>query len=81
MELDTALVGFDDFSLADLLVPGVTVVAQSPDRIGALAAERILARLDGDTQPERTYVVPTELIQRGSGEIRPREHPETGRAG
>jgi LacI family transcriptional regulator len=81
MELDTALVGFDDFSLADLLVPGVTVVAQSPDRIGALAAERILARLDGDTQPERTYVVPTELIQRGSGEIRPREHPGTGRAG
>jgi DNA-binding LacI/PurR family transcriptional regulator len=67
----TALVGFDDFVLADLLEPGVTVIAQNPQRIGALAAERIFARLDGDTTQERTYTVPTELIIRGSGEIRP----------
>ncbi|WP_427016370.1 LacI family DNA-binding transcriptional regulator [Pseudarthrobacter sp. P1] len=64
-----ALVGFDDFPLADLLDPGVTVIAQHPDRIGALAAERILARIDGDRSEPRTYIVPTELIARGSGEI------------
>ena len=69
----TALVGFDDFTLADLLEPGVTVIAQNPQRIGALAAERIFARLDGDDTGELTYVVPTKLIVRGSGEIRPRE--------
>lgn len=69
----TALVGFDDFVLADLLEPGITVVAQNPQRIGALAAERIFARLDGDETPEQSYVVPTQLIVRGSGEIRPRE--------
>jgi len=68
----TALVGFDDFVLADMLEPGITVVAQNPQAIGALAAERIFARLDGDEQPERTYVVPTSLIVRGSGEIGPR---------
>ena len=39
-----ALVGFDDFELADLLQPGVTVIAQDPRRIGALAAELALAR-------------------------------------
>ena len=66
-----ALVGFDDFVLSDMLDPGVTVVAQNPARIGAIAAARIFARLDGDAAPEETYVVPTRLIVRGSGEIRP----------
>lgn len=67
-----ALVGFDDVPLADLLEPGITVVAQDPQRIGELAAERMFARLDGDTSADRRYVVPTTLIVRGSGEIRPR---------
>jgi len=68
-----ALVGFDDIPLSDLLDPGITVVAQNPQRIGELAAERILARIDGDRTPVNTYIVPTELIARGSGEIRPHD--------
>lgn len=67
-----ALVGFDDIPLADLMTPGITVIAQDPYRIGELAAERVLARLDGDSTPAKTYIVPTKLIPRGSGEIRPR---------
>jgi LacI family transcriptional regulator len=67
-----ALVGFDDFTLADMMDPGITVIAQHPERIGKLAAERLLARIDGDDRAPQTYVVPTELIQRGSGELRPR---------
>lgn len=66
-----ALVGFDDFTLADMMDPGITVIAQHPERIGKLAAERLLARIDGDDRAPQTYVVPTELIQRGSGELRP----------
>ncbi|TAP41135.1 LacI family DNA-binding transcriptional regulator [Arthrobacter sp. S39] len=66
-----ALVGFDDFSLADMMEPGITVIAQHPERIGKLAAERLLARIDGDGGAPQTYVVPSELIQRGSGELRP----------
>ncbi|WP_404291782.1 LacI family DNA-binding transcriptional regulator [Glutamicibacter arilaitensis] len=66
-----ALVGFDDFTLSDMTDPGITVIAQDPGRIGALAAERLLARIDGDAQPPRTYVVETTLIVRGSGEIPP----------
>lgn len=66
-----ALVGFDDFVLADMMDPGITVVAQHPDRIGRLAAERLLARIDGDQTAPRTYVVPSELIPRGSGELPP----------
>lgn len=62
-----ALVGFDDFELADLL--GVTVVRTDPYRIGQLAAELAFARIDGDDRPPRRLVVPARLLARGSGEI------------
>jgi LacI family transcriptional regulator len=69
LQHEIALVGFDDLLLAELLDPGITVVAQDPTRIGTLAAERLFSRLDGDTGPEQTLVVPTSLLVRGSGEI------------
>lgn len=68
-----ALVGFDDLPLADLVQPGLTVMAQDPGRIGTLAATRVFQRLDGDTSREDTQVVPAALLVRGSGEIRPAE--------
>lgn len=68
---EIALVGFDDFPLADLLSPAVTVVAQDPRLIGRLSAERLFARMDGAAGPPALTVVPTRLIARGSGEIRP----------
>ena len=78
----TAHVGFDDLLLADLVEPAITVISQDPARIGTIAAERALAQLAGDTQPFRTYAVPTRLIVRGSGEILPRvrdrwPHPQS----
>ena len=66
-----ALVGFDDFPMADLLQPAVTVVAQDPARMGGLAASILFRRLAGDRSPSETVIVPTTLIARGSGEIRP----------
>src|SRR5437879_4858240 len=65
-----ALVGFDDFELADLLSPPVTVVAQDPPGLGRTAAQLLFRRLDGFTndKPTRTEL-PTRLIPRGSGEI------------
>ena len=64
-----ALVGFDDVLLADVIEPGVTVVAQDPYRIGREAAELVFSRLDGYAGPSRQRVLPTPLIQRGSGEL------------
>jgi LacI family transcriptional regulator len=66
-----ALVGFDDVPLADAVEPGLTVVAQNPPELGRLAAELLFARLDGDRGPTRRLVVPTTLIERGSGELAP----------
>ena len=71
LEQAVALVGFDDFLLADLLSPGVTVVAQEVAEIGRLAAERLFARIGGDAGPPEVRLVPTRLVRRGSGEIPP----------
>jgi LacI family transcriptional regulator len=65
-----ALVGYDDFVLADLLDPGVSVVAQNPTEMGRIAAETLFARIDGDNTKSRCVVTGTQLITRGSGEIR-----------
>ncbi|WP_086664313.1 LacI family DNA-binding transcriptional regulator [Lentzea kentuckyensis] len=66
-----ALIGFDDFPLADMLEPGITVVRQDVPGLGRKAAELIFARIDGDTSPPVHAVVPAALVRRGSGEIAP----------
>jgi LacI family transcriptional regulator len=68
---EVAVVGFDDFVLADLLDPAVTVVAQDPRGTGRRAAELLFRRVDGETGPYVHEVLPTRLIARGSGEIPP----------
>jgi LacI family transcriptional regulator len=64
-----ALVGFDDVVLADVVEPGLTVIAQDPAQLGRRAAERLFARLDGDDGPSREIVVAPTLVERGSGEL------------
>ncbi len=71
-ERDIALIGFDDISLADLLDPAISVVAQDPQAIGRAAADQLFRRLDGDAAPAVHRVIPVGLIARGSGEIPPR---------
>ena len=71
LEHRVALVGFDDFLLAELLSPGVTVVAQDPTAMGSAAAELLFERIAGSTRPPEVRLVPTTLIRRGSGELPP----------
>jgi LacI family transcriptional regulator len=66
-----ALVGFDDFPLADLLDPPLTVIRQDVPRIGRAVGEVLFTRIDGDTSPPRHLVLPPSLVVRGSGEIPP----------
>ncbi|MFC7645192.1 substrate-binding domain-containing protein [Streptosporangium lutulentum] len=66
-----AIVAFDDFLLADLLRPALTVVAQNSATIGRTAIELLLARAADPSRPVESVTVPVELIPRGSGELRP----------
>jgi LacI family transcriptional regulator len=66
-----ALVGFDDFELAELLPVPVTVVAADSVELGRQAALLLLERLAGRDGGPTTVVVPTTLVPRGSGEIAP----------
>ena len=66
-----AVVGFDDFLLADMLDPPITVVAQDPLTIGRRGAELLFRRIALDDGPPERMIVRTRLLCRGSGEIRP----------
>jgi len=66
-----ALAGFDDFEFADLIRPGVTVVAQNPAEMGRRATEMLFGRLAGTRGPAQYVELGTKLIVRGSGEIPP----------
>jgi LacI family transcriptional regulator len=64
----TALIGFDDFDLADVL--DVSVVAHDAAAMGRQAAQLALDRMFGRGGPPRTVVMSTRIIARGSGELR-----------
>jgi LacI family transcriptional regulator len=65
-----AVVGFDDFELADLL--GITVVAYDAVEMGRRAAELAVARSADPDRPVELVVLPTRVVARGSGERPPR---------
>jgi LacI family transcriptional regulator len=68
-ERKIALIGFDDISLADMLEPAISVIAQDPQALGRAAADQLFRRLDGDASPAVHRTIPVTLIARGSGEI------------
>jgi LacI family transcriptional regulator len=70
LEDEVALVGFDDFELADLL--GTTVVRHDSQELGLHAAALAFGRLGGADGPPRRVIVDTRLVARGSGEVPPR---------
>ncbi len=60
-----AYVGFDDFALADVFNPGVTVVRYDVARLARSAVDLLL----NPSRVARRVKVPVELVARGSGEI------------
>jgi len=47
------------------------VIEQDASELGRVAAELLFARIAGDRRPIRRVVLPTRLVARGSGELRP----------
>jgi len=68
---DIAVVGFDDFELADVLSTPLTVVAQSPSEMGRRAATLLFQQIEASRTSEARevpikLVLPTRLIVRAS---------------
>ncbi|MBL1120662.1 LacI family DNA-binding transcriptional regulator [Streptomyces sp. 110] len=67
---DTALAGFDDFEMADLLDVPVTVVSYDAEEVGRQAARLLLDRIEqppGTPQgPPRRTVVPISVVRYGT---------------
>ncbi len=71
---DIAIVGFGDFPMAEALTPPVTVLDQDPARLGRIAVERLVQRIENpQAQVRRRTILPVQLIPRGSGELPPRD--------
>jgi LacI family transcriptional regulator len=70
---EVALIGFDDFELAEILYPNLTVVRQPVYEVGRVAASLLFDRLKQDEFPKdgNRIVLPVELIIRRSCGCRP----------
>ena len=65
-----AVVGFDDFDLAELA--GLTVISHNPVQMGREAAALVVSRSRRSADDARRVVLPTTLVPRGSAEFGPR---------
>jgi len=61
-----SIVGFDDIELTAFTSPPLTTVAQPKQRIGALAVDMLLERIDGKRQETRKVMLQPELRVRSS---------------
>jgi DNA-binding LacI/PurR family transcriptional regulator len=63
---DVAVVGFDDAPLAAYTQPALTTVRQPVEDLGAIAAELVIAGLEGHDVRDNNPILPTELVVRAS---------------
>ena len=63
---DLSLVGFDDLDIAQYQKPPLTTVAQNANLMGAEAARRLLALIEGEEVMEILTLIPTRLVLRAS---------------
>ena len=65
---DVSVVGFDDISQAAYPHVSLTTVRQDAERLGALALQRVCARLDdGETRAQELVVAPTLVVRSSTG--------------
>jgi LacI family transcriptional regulator len=63
---DVALLGYDDFELADALDPPITVIRQPVIRLATRAAELLFEQLDRGTSGQGMVTLDVELVRRQS---------------
>lgn len=63
---DMSLIGFDDIELARFASPALTTIAQPKHRIGVVAVDMVLERIQGGRVQARQVLLQPELIVRSS---------------
>jgi LacI family transcriptional regulator len=66
-----ALIGYDDFELADALEPPISVIRQPVESIATRAAEMLFQELEKVEQKHGTVTLKVELVERGSSRAKP----------
>jgi DNA-binding LacI/PurR family transcriptional regulator len=75
--LDMSIASFDDINIASMLIPSLTTVHVYKEALGRIAAERLLARINGDDTPHQRITVGTQLIVRNSAALLAPAEPKT----
>ena len=63
---DVSITGFDDIVLAQYCTPRLTTIDQNKKRIGEMAIELMIDRIENPSLPPRQIVVPMNLVVRES---------------
>ena len=63
---DVSLITFDDDLWLRLTTPGISSVVQPAELMGAMAARRLLLRLEGEELPYECFRMKAEIVLRGS---------------
>jgi LacI family transcriptional regulator len=68
---DVSVVGFDDIRGATYLVPSITTVRQPLQKMGEIAAETLVKRIEGEGEsPEEIRIEPEFIVRESSGPAR-----------
>jgi LacI family transcriptional regulator len=73
---DVSLIGFDDSPWAAVMEPPLTMIQQPMRELGTVAAQQLIARINGDTSAPMKHVLPSTLIARASDGPVPAVHGE-----
>jgi DNA-binding LacI/PurR family transcriptional regulator len=63
---DLALVAFDDHPFYECFQPALTAVSQPVHDLGQAAADLLFSLMSGTEPPEKTRILPTRIVKRGS---------------
>ncbi|HEY3929839.1 MAG TPA: LacI family DNA-binding transcriptional regulator [Candidatus Koribacter sp.] len=67
---DISVVGFDDIRGATYVVPSITTVRQPLHKMGEIAGETLVERIEGKEFPEEIHIEPEFVVRESSGPAR-----------
>ena len=63
---DISIIGFDNTDLCEIMEPALSTMHVPKRRLGALAVDRLIAKINGETDETVKVELSTELIERDS---------------